>query len=413
MRRSLALAAVTTLASSVVLTGAHGALAVALEKPGAPSPSTVSSSASATAAATVVSGKPDIDGPPREADDQDKRSVELTVDGVPHKITAGAAATEFTVKFSNESGSSMVFLPALDIRNEAKDLDNRKITLDYKRLADKERAGDKDWLPAFVSKEESDGLRLLGPTDEDGAPSRAGLVYVAAHKSVSFKVRMVLPKDAPTGPAGLAFVAIWGSSDERELKSRVKISESEPSFFCILPPVKPKPSPSPSATKTGKPSPSASASGKPSPSASVSTSPTPTPKPTPTETKSDAASPTPTETKSDAPSPTETKSESPSPTETKADSPAPTASTGTPSPTASSTDVVVPFPMPTPKPPVVPITSTDVQAAKAKADSDEKSLAFTGGGSDATPIAIGGATALALGVGTLVLLRRRKSGSHA
>ncbi|MFE9422136.1 LPXTG cell wall anchor domain-containing protein [Kitasatospora sp. NPDC006697] len=40
-------------------------------------------------------------------------------------------------------------------------------------------------------------------------------------------------------------------------------------------------------------------------------------------------------------------------------------------------------------------------------------LAYTGGGSDSTPIALAGAAAIALGAGTLVVLRRRRKGSHA
>lgn len=361
MRRSLALVAASTLASAAALTGAQAAFAIA------PVPS-----ASATPSIVPVLPKPPVPTiVPVERDDDDKDSAKpkLQVEGLSHKITAGATATEFTVELTNRGESSLVFYPGLHIANRAEDLDSRTVKLEYKRT------GDKEWHTAAAPSEDEGGLRLLGPTDKNGLPDEGGLVFVKGGKSVSIKVRIALPANAPTGPAALAFTAIWASASDEETKGKVKISESEPSFFCILPPAKPTPSPKP--TKTPKPSVSASASASASVSVSASASASET-----APTSAPASTPPADSTSASAPAST-------SASATKSGSASASASAS-----ASDTDVVVTFPVQKPKPPVVaPISTTAVQAAKAQADTDEKSLAFTGGGSDATPIAIAGATA--------------------
>ncbi|WP_181442541.1 LPXTG cell wall anchor domain-containing protein [Streptomyces tateyamensis] len=372
MRRPLALLAATALVSGAALAGAQSALAVVAS----PSPTATASTGSAGAAA----------GQNVPANAEPK----LEVEGLRHEVDAGGQ-TEFTVEFTNRTGADLVFIPFIRVQTKAGDLANDSFQLDYRR-------GKADWqhstIPAYF-----EDVRVFGPEDDQGVPQvPASLVPVKAGKSVSIKVRLGLPDDAPTGPAYVQYFGLWLPAAEAGQSSEAleQIAVSEPAFFCIGGggdndhSHKPSPSPSPSHTHKPSPTPSSSATtGKPTPSSSATTgSPTPSSSPT-------TSSPTPSSSATTA-------------------SPTPSSTSSSPVATPSAPDTappVTPFPVTPPKPVTVPIPTAAVQQAQAAEDKD---LAYTGGGSDATPLAIAGATVLAAGIGTLVVLRRRKqAGRHA
>ncbi|MDH6111687.1 hypothetical protein P3T36_002002 [Kitasatospora sp. MAP12-15] len=349
MRRRIALAAVTTLASTAVLAGAQ--LASAEASPGSTSPSpSASASASVSASASASADKADKAG---SADDSkpDASAPQLQVKGLPDKVEAGGTA-EFTVQLTNKTASNVFYYPLVEISNGTKNpngvLTNSGFGLDFRRPKDTawEHTGIPQNIPDFLNN-----VRLLGTVDDQGNFGDDALHFLQSGKSVSFRMRLTLPDDAPLGEAQATFLALWAPASDGDQPPTVAedFAYSDASYFCI---VKPKPHP------TGSPSPTGS---------------------------------------SPAPSPSSSKSGSSAPV-------------STPTPTGTPTT----FPVTPPKPVAVPIAPGAAKAAAAAPDTDAKSLAFTGGGSDATPIALGGAAAVALGVGTLVALRRRRSGgSHA
>ncbi|WP_329581709.1 hypothetical protein OG500_18710 [Kitasatospora sp. NBC_01250] len=432
MRRSLALAAVGTLASSAVLTGAPAALAAA--------PFSAPFSAH-LALPAILATSPTPSATPATGDDQAVPAAvrpRLEVQGLRDRITAGAAPTEFTVELTNPSKSDLVFYPALRVNDKAGDFDTTALTVDYRR-------GQQDWQPSTVPTY-LNTLRLLGPLDQNGVPAPGALIFVKAGRSVSIKVRLGLPADNPTGPAFAQFVSYWAPVDaQRQPTQAGEMSASRPSYFCVVSPGTPKPSHSPTGSASPTVEPSSSPTVPATPSASPSSPATPPASPsapaTPSAPPSTSASPSPSGSASPSPSPSQTPAPTPSTgasatptpsaTPSRSATPAPSASaTATPAPStpapasalpggpssspssSSSDDTVTPFPVQPPAAAVLPIPATAVQQAQASAAADEKSLAFTGGGGDAVPIAVTGATVFALGVGTLVLLRRRKGGAR-
>ncbi|GAB2687989.1 hypothetical protein [Kitasatospora kifunensis] len=421
MRRSLALAAVGTLASSVVLTGAPAALAAAPfampaivatgSTPPAPAPGTASSSAPGAGTGDAQGAAGESAQRQGQIDQAVPAAVRprLAVQDLRDKINAGAAPTEFTVRLTNPSHSDLVFYPALRVDDKSGDFDNAALTVDYRR-------GRQDWRPSTVPTY-LDTVRLLGPLDQGGVPTPDALIFVKAGTSVSIEVRLGLPADSPTGPAFAQFISYWAPVDAEQQPTQAgEMSASRPAYFCVLPPGTPKPSQSPTQSGSATPSPSPSATVTPSPSASADSSATPSAKPSPSRT----SSPTPSASASAPATATAAPTRSATPSTPAASvSPVTVPPAGvvpvTPSPSSPSspdTGTVTPFPVPPPAAAAVPIPATAVQQAQAAAASQEKSLAFTGGGSDAGPIAVTGAAVFALGVGTLVLLRRRKGGAR-
>ncbi|MFI9269836.1 hypothetical protein ACIGXM_03830 [Kitasatospora sp. NPDC052896] len=394
MRRSLALAAVTTLASSVVLTGAQGALAVTGTSPSA-KPSNARHVAPTAAPSLSADATPGPDASPTAADAGTPVTAEptLKVQGLARQVTAGGGATEFSVSLTNQTGSDLVFYPTVGLATRDGQLDLSTLSLDYRY-----RKG--GWRPATISPNDSE-LLVLDSLDDSGEPAGSGLQFVPAGQSITIQLRLKLPADARTGPAAASFVAYWAPVDAQKQPTQAgELTSSRPDFFCILPPHKPHPHPTGTPTGTGKPSPSPSAStsapASPSPTVTGSTGPTGPASPSPTQ--SDSTPP--------SASPSASGSTSGAPTTTAPGTPAPSSS--------SSTDQPVPFPVTPPKSTPLPIASGAVQSAKAAAPgNDQQSLAFTGGGGDAMPLTIGGAAALVIGAGTLVALRRRRAGDHA
>ncbi|MFD0259241.1 LPXTG cell wall anchor domain-containing protein [Kitasatospora indigofera] len=360
IRRSLALAGSVALASSIVLGGAQGALAVG------------SASPSATAAA--------------QAEKAGHKILDLSVKGVPNEFFAGGEAREFTFTIDNSTGHDFAFVPLLKF----KDSKGKLHAADFK--AEYQLPKTTAWLPTVPppgvdTSGDDAGLTALAALTPEGELTDDSVLYVAKGTNVTIKVRVSFTKDAPLGKAAVVPVVVSAELDDTTHEPNGdgvwSCDQIKGAGFTIK---APKPVPSPSASTT-KPSTS------PSPSATVTTSPSATTSP------STSASPSATATQSSTPT---------TPATTAATSPA--ASTSAPVPSASATDstpVDFPVNVPTVTPPK--ITDAAVSKAKAKADAAGKDLAATGGGSDSTPIAIAGGAVLAAGIGTLVVLRRRKT----
>ncbi|GHH68768.1 hypothetical protein GCM10018781_26360 [Kitasatospora indigofera] len=362
IRRSLALAGSVALASSIVLGGAQGALAVG------------SASPSATAAA--------------QAEKAGHKILDLSVKGVPNEFFAGGEAREFTFTIDNSTGHDFAFVPLLKF----KDSKGKLHAADFK--AEYQLPKTTAWLPTVPppgvdTSGDDAGLTALAALTPEGELTDDSVLYVAKGTNVTIKVRVAFTKDAPLGKAAVVPVVVSAELDDTTHEPNGdgvwSCDQIKGAGFTIK---APKPVPSPSASTT-KPSTS------PSPSATVTTSPSATTSP------STSASPSASATATQSSTPT-------TPATTAATSPA--ASTSAPVPSASATDstpVDFPVNVPTVTPPK--ITDAAVSKAKAKADAAGKDLAATGGGSDSTPIAIAGGAVLAAGIGTLVVLRRRKT----
>lgn len=354
MRRRIAFAAATTLASTAVLVAAPLASAEPTPPPSASASGSPSASASVSASDTGAA----------VSDKKSDATPQVRVQGVPSKVVAGGDAALFTVTITNNTATDIYYVPFVQVSNDLKNpngvLQNNGFDLQFRRPKAK------DWQPTNIPAGIPTFLNnphLLGPVDDQGQPTDGSVYFLKVGQSLSFKMKLNLPADAPLGSAQASFVTLWsGTVDGQPSSTLDQFAISKPDWFCI---VKPKPTP---------PTPSQSVTS--SPPATSST--TPPPPVTPTGSKSSSNS----------------------------------GPVGTPSPSDSTAPTT--FPVAPPKPVTLPVAPGAAQVAVSDALADQKSLAFTGGGSDATPIAIGGAAAVALGVGTLVALRRRKSGgAHA
>ncbi|MFF1906755.1 LPXTG cell wall anchor domain-containing protein [Kitasatospora sp. NPDC058218] len=387
IRRSFALAGAAALASSMVLAGAQGAVAVG------------------------TTGSPSAAAAP-QADKASRQSLDLSVRGVPDTFVAGGDAREFTFRIDNSTRHDFVFIPLLKFKNRAGSLEAGDLKVEYQLPGG-------GWLPGSVAPGGGDSdddavLILLGGVDSDDA-----LLGVNRGKDVSIKVRASFTKDAPLGKAGVVPVVFSEQLDDQTHEpvgnGHFSCDGITGAGFTIKAGSKPSPTASPS---TGKPSPTVKPTGSPSASQSPSHSPsatatttatataTATPTPTATTTPSATATPTPSATA------TASASASPSASATASSSATaqPTGSTTSAAPTGG-TGVQEPIDFPVTVPAVTPpkLTPAAVTKAKTAADNADKALAQTGGGDDTTVIAIAGGAVLAAGAGTLVLLRRRKS----
>ncbi|MEV7182591.1 LPXTG cell wall anchor domain-containing protein [Kitasatospora sp. NPDC093102] len=379
IRRSLALAGAAALASSLVLAGAQGAMAVGT--PGTP-------------------GTPSAVAP--QADKASHASLDLSLNGVPGTFIAGGDAREFTFKIDNRTKHDFVFIPLLKFKNKAGSLQAKDLKVQY-------RLPGGEWQTAVAapdkSGEKNDSvLMLLGTLGPDGNPVADDLLGVNRGKNVPIKVRASFADGAPLGRAGVVpvvFAAQLDDSSHQPVDNGHLSCDGGVGFVIKAPGGKPtptsshtgKPSPTPTPTQTGKPSPTASGS----PSATATATPTEKPTEKPTE--------TPTE------KPTETPTEKPTEKPTTPATGEPSGSATAPAPAESSGDTSGPIDFPV-EPPVItppPLTPAAVDKAKAAADGNDKALAQTGGGDHTTAIAATGGAVLVAGVGTLVVLRRRKA----
>ncbi|MGV9266502.1 LPXTG cell wall anchor domain-containing protein [Kitasatospora sp. NPDC003701] len=393
IRRSFALAGAAALASSMVLAGAQGAVAVGTT--GSPS-----------AAATP------------QADKASRQSLDLSVRGVPDTFIAGGDAREFTFRIDNSTRHDFVFIPLLKFKNRAGSLEAGDLKVEYQLPGG-------GWLPGSVAPGGGDSdddavLILLGGVDSDDA-----LLGVNRGKDVSIKVRASFTKDAPLGKAGVVPVVFSEQLDDQTHEpvgnGHFSCDGITGAGFTIKAGSKPTASPS-----TGKPSPTVKPTGSPSASQSPSGSPshspsaTATPTPTATATATTTATPTPTATTTPSTTPTATSSATPTASASASPSASATASSSataqptgatTSAPATGGTGTQEPIDFPVTVPTVTPpkLTPAAVTKAKTAADNADKALAQTGGGDDTTVIAIAGGAVLAAGAGTLVLLRRRKS----
>ena len=413
IRRSFALAGAVALASSIVLGGAQGALAV-----GSASSPSVAAHAKDKAA---------------------QQALGLSVQGVPNEFFAGDEAREFTFKINNTTGSDFVLIPLLKFADAKGKLTAADFTAEY------QLPGSSTWAPVVLppgASADDKGLVTLAKLDDRGELTDDSVQYLAKNKSLTIKVRVAFHENAPVGKAGVVPVVFSARIDEETGQptgdGEFSCDTVKSSRFTIR---APKPAASPSPTKSGKPSespsatvtasPSASESVTASPSATVSETATPTVTPSATASVSESASPSapateePTATPSapasspaaptsSAPAPATSAPASPGAPATSAApaSPSASATVGVPSPSAS-TEAPVDFPVTTPTATPPKITDTAVTKAKAAAEAADKNLAQTGGGSDSTPMAIAGGAVLAAGIGTLVVLRRRKGARHS
>ncbi|MFD8788554.1 LPXTG cell wall anchor domain-containing protein [Kitasatospora sp. NPDC059599] len=369
IRRSLALAGAAALASSLVLAGAQGAMAVG---------TTGSPSAAAT------------------AEKAGHQSLDLSVRGVPGTFFAGDDAREFTYRIDNSTKTDFVAYPLLKFKNKAGSLKAKDLKLEYQLPASLPGGG--TWKPAAIAPGGGDGddsavLMFLGGITDSGDAADGALLYIAQGKSIDIKVRAAFTKDAPLGKAGVVPVVFSADANDANDNGHFSCDGIKGAGFTIKAGGG-KPSPTPTPTKTGTPTPTASHSSTASPTATATSTATGTSTPT--------TGPT-------TPAPTGTASGTASPSA----SPSASGTTEAPAP-SGSTDAPQPIDFPVQPPNVTPpkITPGGVSKAKTDAATADKSLAQTGGGDDTTGIAIAGGAVLAAGVGTLVVLRRRKAGQQ-
>ncbi|MFJ2862676.1 LPXTG cell wall anchor domain-containing protein [Kitasatospora sp. NPDC087314] len=394
IRRSLALAGAAALTSSLVLSGAQGAMAVGTT--GAPS------------AAAQQAGK------------GSHQSLDLSVNGVPGTFIAGGDARDFTFEIDNSTKHDFIFLPLLKFKNKADSLRAKDLKVQYQLPGGQWQAG--SVAPDGSEDKDKSVLTLLGALGPDGNPTGDDLLVVNRGKSFSIKVRVSFTSEAPLGRAGVVPVVFSAELDddthEPVDQGRLSCDGVRGAGFVIKAGGGGKPSPTVSPTHTGKPSPTASTSPTASHSPTASTSPTATHSPTASTSPSASTSPTATATATA----TATTTPSTEPTTPSTSAPATTPATGAPSASASASTTApapgdgngdtagpIDFPVTVPTLPTPPLTPAVVAKAKAAADSGDKALAQTGGGDDTTAIAAAGGAVLLAGVGTLVVLRRRKS----
>ncbi|MBD0690488.1 LPXTG cell wall anchor domain-containing protein [Streptomyces sp. CBMA123] len=373
IRRSLALAGVAALTSSLVLTGAQGAMAVG---------STGAPSAAAPSAAQAEQAK--------------HQSLDLSVRGVPDTFVAGGDARVFSYRIQNSAKNDFVAFPLLKFKNKAGTLKAKDLKVEYQLPAGLPGGG--TWRTGSIAPGGGDGddsavLILLGGVN-DGGPADDALLYLAPGKQIDIDVRVSFTKDTPLGKAGVVPVVFSANADDESDNGHFSCDGIKGAGFTIKAGGGGKPSPTPTPTKTGKPTPTTTAS------------PTATTTGTPTTAPTTPAPTTPAPTTPTTPA-TGTASPSASPTDSGA--------TATPAPSGSSTDAQQPIDFPVDIPKVTPpkITPAVVTKAKTAADSAGKTLATTGGGDDTTALAAAGGAVLVAGVGTLVVLRRRKSGQQS
>ncbi|WP_158834772.1 LPXTG cell wall anchor domain-containing protein [Streptomyces sp. NRRL S-350] len=375
IRRSLALAGAAALASSLVLAGAQGAMAVG------------------------TTGSPSAVAP--SADKASHASLDLSLNGVPGTFIAGGDAREFTFRIDNSTKHDFVFIPLLKFRNKAGSLQAKDLKVQFQLPGGQ-------WQTAVVAPDQSGEknssvLLMLGTLDAAGNPVDDDLHVVNRGTNYAIKVRASFADDSPLGRAGVIPVVFSAQLDDTSHQpvDNGRLSCDGGVGF-VIKAHGGKPSPTPTPTHTGKPSPSptSSHSGTPSPSGSGSPSGSASPTVPATASPTVPASPT---------GPTTEK-----PTTPPTNEPSPGSSSATPAPGESSGDTPGPidFPVETPVITPPPLTPAGVSKAKAAADNGDKTLAQTGGGDDTTAIAAAGAAVLVAGVGTLVVLRRRKTGSQ-
>ncbi|MFD7593355.1 LPXTG cell wall anchor domain-containing protein [Kitasatospora sp. NPDC059812] len=393
IRRSLALAGVAALASSLVLSGAQGAMAVGTT--GSPS------------AAAQAAGK------------ASHQSLDLSVNGVPGTFIAGGDARDFTFKIDNSTKHDFLFLPLLKFKNKAGSLKAKDLKVQYQLPGGQWQTGS----VAADGGEDKDKsvLTLLGALGQDGNPTDDDLLVVNRGKSFSIKVRVSFASEAPLGRAGVVPVVFSAELDDETHApvdgGHLSCDGVRGAGFVIKAGGGGKPSPTITPTHTGKPSPTASTSPTASHSPTTSTSPTPSHSATASTSPTATATATATTSTSATPS-AEPTTPSPSVPPTTPTTPttgepsgSASASTSAPAPADGNGDTAGPidFPVAVPTLTPPPLTPAAVTKAKAAADNGDKALAQTGGGDDTTAIAVAGGAVLLAGVGTLVALRRRKS----
>ncbi|MFF4380203.1 LPXTG cell wall anchor domain-containing protein [Kitasatospora sp. NPDC001547] len=370
IRRSLSLAGAAALASSLVLAGAQGAMAVG-----------------ATGTPSAVAS---------QADKASHAGLDLSLNGVPGTFIAGGDAREFTFKIDNRTKHDFVFIPLLKFKNKAGSLQAKDLKVQY-------RLPGGEWQTAVVAPDQSGEknnsvLMMLGTLDASGNPVADDLLGVNRGKNVPIKVRASFTDGAPLGRAGVVpvvFAAQLDDSSHQPVDNGHLSCDGGVGF--VIKAAGGKPTPTPTSSHTGKPSPTPT--------------PTQTGKPSPTASGSPSATATATATATPTGQPTGTPTEKPTEKPTTPATGEPSGSATAPAPAESSGDTAGPIDFPV-EPPVItppPLTPAAVDKAKAAADGSDKALAQTGGGDNTTAIAATGAAVLVAGVGTLVVLRRRKS----
>ncbi|MEU8512497.1 LPXTG cell wall anchor domain-containing protein [Kitasatospora sp. NPDC048722] len=375
IRRTLALAGAAALASSMVLAGAQGAMAV-----GATDAPSAAASAEKTAA----------------------QLLGLSLQGVPDTFIAGGDAREFTYRIDNPSKHDDVFFPLLKFKNKAGSLKAKDLKVEYQLPGE-------GWQTGAVAPGGGDGddsavTVLLGQVGDDQNPTDDSLLVVNRGKGLAVKVRVSFTGDAPLGRAGVVPVVFAAALDDDS-----HLPTGTPGFSCdgirgagfTIKKAAPTPTGKPTPTTTTSPTATHTPTHTPTPTGSPTTSHSPTATATPSTTATATPTGTPT-TQPTTPAPT---------TGSPSASPSASASTAAPAPSGSSTGAQEPIDFPVSVPKITPpkIVPAAVTKAKAAADNADKALATTGGGDDTTAIGAAGGAVLVAGIGTLVVLRRRKS----
>lgn len=194
IRRSLALAGVAALTSSLVLTGAQGAMAVG-------SPGTPSAAAPSAAA---------------QAEQAKHQGLDLSVRGVPDTFVAGGPARVFSYRIQNSAKNDFVAFPLLKFKNKAGTLKAKDLKVEYQLPAGLPGGG--TWKAGSIAPGGGDGddsavLILLGGVS-DGGPADDALLFVAPGKRIDIDVRVSFTKDTPLGKAGVVPVAFEANADD-------------------------------------------------------------------------------------------------------------------------------------------------------------------------------------------------------
>ncbi|MFJ8474986.1 LPXTG cell wall anchor domain-containing protein [Kitasatospora sp. NPDC094011] len=409
IRRSLALAGAAALASSFVLAGAQGAMAVGVAgTPSAGTPSAAAPSAAAPSAGTPSAAAPSAAAPSAaavQAAQAKHQSLDLSVRGVPDTFVAGGNARVFSYRIQNSTKNDFVAFPLLKFKNKAGTLKAKDLKVEYQLPSGLPGGG--TWKTGSIAPGGGDGddsavLILLGGVNEAGDAADDALLYVAPGKRIDIDIRVSFTKDTPLGKAGVVPVVYEANADDESDNGHFSCDGIKGAGFTIKAGGGGKPSPTPTPTKTGKPTPTPT-TGTPTTAPTTAVPTTGTPTTAPTSAAPTTAAPT-------TPAPTTPATGTASPSASPTDSGSGT--TTTPAPSGSSTDGAqqpIDFPVDVPKVTPPKITPAVVTKAKTAADSADKALATTGGGDDTTAIAAAGGAVLLAGVGTLVVLRRRKS----
>lgn len=279
MRRSLAVTAVTALASSAALYAAPVAFAVDSTPTATTTPTAAAPAAGATTAATAAATAPattaaSADGKaapksepksdPKAADegpsvrpgdvvpnDEKGNGPAIAFTGLPKSFAAGVGPVSFTATIDNNTGADVRnFLPFIFITSESGKLAPQHLLLE----SQDPRTG--KWGQILLKSDNEDGQAILmghfGERDPEASAASGPIQLLRKGEKLNIAMRVTFAKDAPLG-LGAAFIAgVGGQGDDAAVDSASDIyifeitkAGEKPSDVIDFKPVKPKPKPKP------------------------------------------------------------------------------------------------------------------------------------------------------------------------